>query len=317
MNLLEHFIAKNELYTILELNNEEIDDFVKKLPEKFRKCYISDEELKNRKDNLGKQTNEILQNYIPDPGHIMSGEFGEILSYHLLKEKCCTELRIEGPKKWRWKEDRNKPCPKTDVILFAKNEEDSKKDMLISAESKAKATKNKTYDPIQNAINGARKDSLQRLSESLVWLKERMVKENNKAGLEYIERFRNPLEYGTYKKHFKAIAIIDSDFLESELNRDRDNTYKVKTKKEINELKTDLNELDIEFDEDEKIINFADVTRDEIQATNVKYEEKILYYHSLANFQLKDDSEVIIVAINDLKEIYESTYENICIYGGD
>ncbi|PET44267.1 hypothetical protein CN514_22090 [Bacillus sp. AFS001701] len=151
----------------------------------------------------------------------MSGEFGEILSYFILNEYYLPIL-LNGPRKWLWKDDRNQAVQKTDVMLFHKEDSPSKKDLLVSAEIKAKATKNKQYDPVYNAVEGAYDDYLRRLGVSLNWLKAKYVKARNLSEIKDLERFLDPVTYGEYTKHFKAIVVIDTELIEAELVRERE-----------------------------------------------------------------------------------------------
>lgn len=221
MELLKHFIEEKAEFYILRLNHTEMEVFLSKIPLRFRTCYVSDNDLKTRAKNLRIPTIEVIKSYIPDVGNVMSGEFGEILSYHLLKEMYLP-LKIDGPPKWRWKEDKNKPIQKTDVILFHRNKKKpSSKDFLVSAEIKSKATNNRSYDPIQDAVDGARKDKISRLGKTLVWLRDKYIQDNNADDIEYIQRFIDSVEYGTYEKYYKAIAIIDQKLSRQELQRKR------------------------------------------------------------------------------------------------
>ncbi len=196
---------------------------MEKLPVEYRKCYITDEQLIASVRDLSMHYSDLLRDhYLPDPGSVMSGEFGEILSYFLLKERYFPEKKLEGPKKWRWKDDRNHAIQKTDVMLFEWGANPSPNDLLASPESKTKATKNNSYDPSKNAVAGAHDDFVSRLSTSLTWLKSRYVKERNGEQMTRVERFLDPVTHGTYQKHFKAVVVIDDALLADELSRDRD-----------------------------------------------------------------------------------------------
>lgn len=223
IQLLSHFNDEQGEFIILKLKPDEIDEFLDKLPIEYRKCYITDEQLVASVRDLNMYYSDILKDhYLPDPGNVMSGEFGEILSYFLLKERYLPENELDGPKKWRWKDDRNHAIQKTDIILFEYGTNPSSNDLLVSAEVKSKATKNNSYDPIKNAVAGAHDDFVSRLSTSLAWLKSRYVKERNGEQVARVERFLDPVTHGTYHKHFKAVVVIDDALLADEIARDRD-----------------------------------------------------------------------------------------------
>src|SRR4029079_5363811 len=46
-----------------------------------RRCYITDEVLLERAEALGVTCAEVLASKLPDPGSVMSGDFGEIITY--------------------------------------------------------------------------------------------------------------------------------------------------------------------------------------------------------------------------------------------
>ncbi|WP_141529482.1 Hachiman antiphage defense system protein HamA [Bacillus sp. AFS001701] len=206
----------------MKIKPDELENFLEKLPLHFRKCYITDEDLINSVNELSLHYSDLLKDYyLPNPGNVMSGEFGEILSYFILNEYYLPIL-LNGPRKWLWKDDRNQAVQKTDVMLFHKEDSPSKKDLLVSAEIKAKATKNKQYDPVYNAVEGAYDDYLRRLGVSLNWLKAKYVKARNLSEIKDLERFLDPVTYGEYTKHFKAIVVIDTELIEAELVRERE-----------------------------------------------------------------------------------------------
>lgn len=222
MDLLNHFIEEDTEYMTLKLKHQEMQQLMNKLPERFRNCYITDDDLRDRVANLEIAATEVIESCVPNIGNVMSGEFGEILSYYILME-LYKPLQLDGPKKWIWKEDKNKPIQKTDVVLFNYEVDNpSEEDLIVSAEIKSKATRSNSYDPIKNAIEGANDDYLGRLSKTLIWLKDRYIRDNDGESLRELKRFLNPVNYGTYKKHFKAVAIIDSNLLNEELERERD-----------------------------------------------------------------------------------------------
>lgn len=224
MELLSHFVAEKDEYLILKLKHEEIKKFADKLPPNFRNCYIKKAKIKESIEELGLEYKEILDSYIPEQGNIKSGEFGEILSYFLLKEKYLPK-KLSGPKKWLWKDDKNKAVQKTDVILFNKGKTPTKDDLVVAAEIKSKATNQRKNDPITNAVIGAHDDYIQRLAITLNWLNDKYIKEVNKTNIRYLDRFRNPVKYGEFATHFKAVAVIDEALLQDELIRERDFEY--------------------------------------------------------------------------------------------
>ena len=157
----------------------------------------------------------------------MAGDFGEILAYYLFKE-LYEKRGVDGPMKWRWKENKDAPIQGTDVVLFSVDpEHSSKDDLLLSVESKVKATKSK-MSPIEDAYNDASKDYTSRLATSLAWLRAKAKKEalkgngneaSNKLLVAKLNRFIQSEHFGEYQKESKAIAFIDKKYVDEELDK--------------------------------------------------------------------------------------------------
>ncbi|WP_349729920.1 Hachiman antiphage defense system protein HamA [Peribacillus frigoritolerans] len=294
---------------MLELNEEE--ELIEKLPNHYRTCYITDFDLEERIKNFG-TAEEVLTKYIPDPGKTMSGEFAEILSYQMIID-MYKDFSLYGPKKWLWKVDRNEPMKKTDVILFGvKNgKESSLEDIVVSSEIKSKATSG-DFHPIQDAIDGSKDDYVKRMAITLSWLEEQYIKLNDLPALNSIKRFVNAIDpnYGPYKKHYKAITVIDSNMVAEELGRDIDFSVKV-LKKDWKKIKKDCEELGASYLSETKKLSFSNVKREDIIKSNYSNKEYLLYLHDLYSFKLGDYSDVTIISIKNLKELYEKIYKNI------
>lgn len=230
MEILKFFSEGKENCITFTFKDEEWDNFTSGLPKEYKSCYITDEDLQKRIENFSSTKEKEFLEILPDKGNIQSGDFGEILSYFFFKERHKSK-KVDGPKKWRWKQDKNVPAPYTDVILFSikKDGKASKDDLLISVESKMKAVVNDNYNPIQAAVDGAEKDYISRIASSLSWLRKKYKEESLKANariedlkniVNSIERFIKSEIYGEYNKKIKAIAIIDKDFFEAELAKE-------------------------------------------------------------------------------------------------
>lgn len=231
MKILQHFDRTNTANHILyRLKKGEWSQFIDKLPEEFRKCYITDKAL----DELSKVRKiskaEFLENYVlPDEPVIKSGDFGEILCFHTVIENFDDKGKVLfTPRKWRWKDSRNKAAPGADAIFFhvANPKKPTKKDILITLESKMKAVNSKKHR-IQDAIDGATTDKLSRMAKTLSWLEEKYAKHGNENKRQLVERFKDPATFGDYEKQFKAIAIMDSNFEVDETAKAINNTQGV------------------------------------------------------------------------------------------
>jgi hypothetical protein len=157
---------------------------------------------------------DIIAARLPDPGAVMSGDFGEIVAYLY---QSAVFAPVIGVKKWRLKQDRRKPAPHSDVVHFVTPDwpAASPNDRVICSEVKAKATHGKSQ-PIVEAIRDMEKDVVSRLARTLAWLRERaLTEELGDVTLALLERFLNASEYPLAIRHFRAVAVL-SDFLASD-----------------------------------------------------------------------------------------------------
>jgi hypothetical protein len=167
-------------------------------------------------NNTGLSVSEILHNKFPDPGSVMAGDFGEVLTlFYLGSERDEAVRKI---RKWRFKQDRTKAAPHSDVIILYRKYENraSKNDFVICAESKLKSTAS-TFSPIEKSIEGYNSDKIGRLARTLVWLKEKAIDHENTRSIDFIKRFTDDLINTKFNKQYRAVAIIDSNYLNDEL----------------------------------------------------------------------------------------------------
>lgn len=214
MEILKYFDKiDNEEIHVYRLKEDTLNDFIFELTNSFRVSYISDDELENLSSLNEISKSDFLEEFIlPDKGNIKSGDFGEIFSYHTVVENYRNKgIDLVGPYKWSWK-DKNKPAQYSDVILFGS-------DLAVTIESKMKATKSNKHR-IQDAINGSEDDKLTRMSKTIFWLREKYARLGDVTNKKIVERYAYPAKHGTYTKVFKAIAIVDNQFEQEELEKE-------------------------------------------------------------------------------------------------
>lgn len=185
-----------------------------------RRCYIADDTARQRATLLGFPVDVVVASKLPDPGSVMAGDFGEIVVYlfHAIREHPAVAI---GPKKWRLKQERNKPAPKSDVLhLFVPNwPASSADDRLICSEVKVKSTAS-PFDPIRSAVDGSLKDRASRLAATLSWLRERAIGEDlGSVTLSHIDRFTNAVDHPPYAKIFSPVVLLCSSLASAELLR--------------------------------------------------------------------------------------------------
>ena len=210
-------VEPQQHYTRVTVSAEQVANWADLLSDAVRRCYISDEKLAERAEATHSTPAEILASKLPDPGSVMSGDFGEIVGYIYLASR--EQEVASGPKRWRLKQDRLKAAPYSDVVQFVLPQwpQATDHDRVICAEVKAKATAG-NFSPIVRAIEGSQKDSTSRLARTLIWLRERARGEDiGTITLEKLDRFINATEHPQYARSFHAIAVVCTGLVEDEL----------------------------------------------------------------------------------------------------
>jgi hypothetical protein len=189
------------------------------LADAVRRAYIADHRLEELAARNGMSKAEVLASKLPDPGSVMSGDFGEITAYIYLASNVGTG--VLGPKRWRLKYDRTKSAPGSDIVqlLMPAWPTASEGDSIICAEVKAKATAG-NFDPIGKAIEGMTTDRTSRLAKTLVWLRERAIADDIGAvTIPQLNRFINATEFPPYSRAFHAIAVVCTTLVGQELRK--------------------------------------------------------------------------------------------------
>jgi len=228
MNLLQYFnMEEKDGLARLTLDEEDRQEFLDSLPEDFYLAYITKSELEKKARANKMSVSDFFEQFIipeiPDYANVRSGDFGEMLCFFLMKNRGHKKgLRLDGPRKWRWKGDKNKACHGSDVVLFHRHDhKPTNEDRLEVVESKMKSCRNNGYHPIQNAFNGAVEDKVKRLAKTLNWIHDRLAKDGKPRLREAINRYRFVDENPTYQKKYHAIAIIDDELVEDEIAKER------------------------------------------------------------------------------------------------
>jgi len=188
------------------------------LDDAVRRCYISDEQLAERAHAANVPRAQIVAALLPDPGSVMSGDFGEIVAYIYLASREAATAVI-GPKRWRLKQDRTKSVPYSDVVqlILPQWPLTSDHDRIVCAEVKAKATAG-NFAPITAAIEGSQRDRTSRLSRTLVWLRERsLLQDIGTVTIPQLNRFINATDHTPHVRQYHAIVVICSNLVEAEL----------------------------------------------------------------------------------------------------
>ena len=152
--LSDYFKLDNTLYPTKGLqfyvfDNSRCSDFITDCLIPFREAYIADEALNQIVVRFGTNKEDEIRERLPAPGDVMSGDFGEILTFYLACQIWSPNVNV-FPMKWRFKDKKKAPSNYTDVILFELSDytQPSSNDALITYEVKTRASKlsNKCYD---------------------------------------------------------------------------------------------------------------------------------------------------------------------------
>lgn len=183
-----------------------------------RRCYISDDALKARADAVKVSGSRVAAAKIPDPGSVMSGDFGELITAFYFAARSLPSVAID-PIRWRYKADRKKAAPFSDVVqmILPSWPMATADDRIVCAEVKAKATKS-TFDPIEKAGNGSADDRGGRLVNTLEWLKDKALADGSDfVEIAQLDRFIQAVDHPQVSWEFCAVAVIDSDFVDDEI----------------------------------------------------------------------------------------------------
>lgn len=183
----------------------------------IRRCYISDERVSTQAIHYPPAA-RVIAAALPDPGSVMSGEFGEILTY-FYQGASALPVGAVGLRRWHLKQDRNKAAPYSDVVhLVLPNwPAPSAMDTVLCSEVKAKSTKSE-FEPIKKAIEGCETDRTSRLAGTLIWLRERAITGATEgASVAQLSRFIEPAGLPQTIKKFQAVAVVCDSLVAAEI----------------------------------------------------------------------------------------------------
>ncbi len=213
---------KDSPYVLIHVSEEHSQSWAETLGLTIRRCYISDDHLKNRAFMKDVKEEVVIKTKLPDPGSTMSGDFGELL-VNLYQASQELPHKAIGFNKWRIKEDRKRPAPHSDVVhlVLPKWPIASIDDRLICSEVKTKATKGSST-PLANAIEDCEKDRTSRIGKTLLWLEEKAInnEEMDDVDIKQLNRFINAIDDPPATRHFRAILVICSTLLDAQLTKE-------------------------------------------------------------------------------------------------
>jgi len=206
---------------VYELDIDHADSpAIKRWAKHFREHYCLDSQIDRLRRGTKKSRAQYLMDLVfPDKSEdfgpaTRSGDFAEILMADLLE----AHMGFWTPRtRYDDKLVRNESPKGTDVLGFkfggAGPAKPSRKDTLISVESKAQLSGNKAKSRLQDAVNHSAKD-VYRISESLNAMKRRLIARADEEGADRVERFQDGLEV-PYVRISGAAAIFCSSLYDA------------------------------------------------------------------------------------------------------
>lgn len=242
-NISDYFTYDKSLYSKSGLkfyvfDNKKATSFVQDCLIPFREAYISEEKLTHIVSRFSTTRKDVISQRLPSKGMVMSGDFGEILSFYLACQTWAPTANVL-PMKWRLRDSKKDASKYTDIIVFSliNPNNPSVADAMFTYEVKTCATGlgNSTYKThkrpsrvnykdgklectILEAVFDANKDAVERAAETISYLLTRCQDEDLDELYKQIFRFRNATKT-TYQKEYNAVAVIDSMTLAEQIKR--------------------------------------------------------------------------------------------------
>lgn len=184
-----------------------------------RRCYISDARLKRIVEEKKHSHETVVEAVLPDKGSVMAGDYGEIMTA-LYLASMAHPADVLDPKMWRLKSNRTKASEGSDIVQFQLPQwpDASSDDKVVCAEVKTKST-NGQSTPVKSAIEDSRKDRESRMARTLVWLKQRAILDDlGTVEVSHLDRFIRAIDYPPAIYEFRAVAVISSELVASEIS---------------------------------------------------------------------------------------------------
>lgn len=219
-------------------DNNKANSFVADCLVPFREAYITNDDVDRVVKDFSKTREDVIQRRLPEKGKVMSGDFGEILTFYLASQIWSPTANVL-PMKWRFKDKKTAASNYTDIMLFELKDESnpSVDDALYTYEVKTRATnlpnavypthKKKAFVTYKDgkqectfieAVVDANKDAVERAAETIPYLLTRCEDLGLTELHAKINRFSNPVDK-TYRKEYNAVAVIDSSTLSEQMDR--------------------------------------------------------------------------------------------------
>lgn len=221
-DLKKYFVVDETTYAgqgivLYKFDASQSATFIQEMMIPMRDMFASEEKIKREIEMYEKEREEIIREHLPTKELIMSGDFGEALSYYIALEYFAKDANV-APKKLRFKGDPNSPLPKTDILLFEikDKEHPSPADIMYAIEVKTRKDSPSLVNresSIMAAVEGAETDKISRAAKTITYLIKRIKDTGEpKELLDGVERFKDAF-IKPYDKKYHAIAIVEEKYL--------------------------------------------------------------------------------------------------------
>ncbi len=198
-------------------------EFIQEMMVPMRDMFVSEEKIQRElKEYEEESRTDIITEHLPTNPSIMSGDFGEALTYYFALNFFAKGANVV-PKKLRFKGDPNSPLPKTDIMLFYIEDENlpSANDTAYTIEVKTRKDSPSIVDKessIMEAVKDAGKDKVSRAAKTIAYLIKR-IKDTGEPNelLKGVKRFSGAY-FKTCRKKYNAVAVVEERFLQRHID---------------------------------------------------------------------------------------------------
>lgn len=227
VDLLKYFTEDRGTYAaqgivLYNFDESKSAEFIHEMMVPIRDMFVSEEKILREMTNYKESRTNIISEHLPTKHSIMSGDFGEALTHYFALNFFAKNANV-APKKLRFKGDPDSPLPKTDVMLFYIENENtpSNNDTMYSIEVKTRKDSPSIIhqgSSILEAIEGAEKDRVSRAAQTIAYLVKRIKDTGEpKKLLDGVKRFSGAY-FKTCKKVYNAVAIVEKRYLHRHIN---------------------------------------------------------------------------------------------------
>mgnify|MGYP003469216818 FL=1 len=192
--------------------------FLQEMLVPLREVFLSEEKIARNMEKYNRSRQQVISDHVPEDPTIMSGDFGEALTYYIAKRFFAHKANVP-PMKLRFKGDPNRPMPHTDIVFFYIDDMDtpSANDIIYTIEVKSRKkrpSRDEKKNTILSAIAGAELDKSSRLMKTIRYFVKKIQDEQEPEQLfKEVERFKDVYFFDKSTKIHSAVAVVEEIFI--------------------------------------------------------------------------------------------------------